>query len=199
MTIEAAEAAIAEIVASSRSYVSSREVRGVTIERFRTIAEGFAALKAERDEVRANLDTGREFMRTAWQEMNAIRARSGVPLDFDGQPQGIDAQYWSDTVDALARLLGDEAKPWMNGAATELYSHANKSTVAAQDRTLAAEAECERLREALRPFAAAIQKSDQAALDAGFGLINDDWERSFTFEVGTLRRARAALEGNAHD
>ena len=48
----------------------------------------------------------------AWYEMNAIRARSGVPLDFDGRPQSIVESYWSDVVDAMAAVLGDDAKPW---------------------------------------------------------------------------------------
>lgn len=47
-----------------------------------------------------------------WYEMNAIRARSGVPLDFDGRQQAICEQGWSDVVDQMKKALGDLAKPW---------------------------------------------------------------------------------------
>lgn len=47
-----------------------------------------------------------------WHEMNAIRARSGVPLDFDGRQQGIAEGYWSDVVDAMQSALGNDAQPW---------------------------------------------------------------------------------------
>ena len=49
--------------------------------------------------------------------MNAIRARSGVPLDEYGICQGILDSYWSAVVDAMCDALGDDAKPWPSEAA----------------------------------------------------------------------------------
>ena len=48
----------------------------------------------------------------AWYEMNAIRARSGVPLDFDGDKQSISEDYWLGIVDLMSEVLGEDATPW---------------------------------------------------------------------------------------
>jgi hypothetical protein len=68
-------------------------------------ADLYAALEAERDRLR-------KLVWLAWKEMNAIRAMSGVPLDFHGGKQGIDEGYWSSLVDEMDAALGDDAKPW---------------------------------------------------------------------------------------
>ena len=60
-----------------------------------------------------DLDSGREFMRRAWYELNAIRARSGAP-------EGVSEEYFSLLVDSLAFLLKDEARPWMTQASKTL-------------------------------------------------------------------------------
>lgn len=59
----------------------------------------------------------------AWRELNAIRARSGVPLDFDGRPQSISEDYFSKLVDDLHDALGDKAQPW---APTNMIAAAQK-------------------------------------------------------------------------
>ncbi len=64
-------------------------------------------------ELEANLDAGRELMRVAWREFNAIRAR-------DGAPAGICHDYWSEMTEELRELLGDDATPWMTRAARAL-------------------------------------------------------------------------------
>lgn len=70
-----------------------------------TIAAHIAELEAALSEARALLWIG-------WSEMNAIRARSGVPLDFDGRPQGISEEYWNEAVEKMSVFLGDDAQPW---------------------------------------------------------------------------------------
>jgi hypothetical protein len=57
----------------------------------------------------------------AWHEMNAIRARSGVPLNFDGMPQGISEEYWSNIVDAMQMELGEDARPWPSDDAKAVF------------------------------------------------------------------------------
>lgn len=67
-------------------------------------------LEAERKRLRGLLWYG-------WSEMNAIRARSGVPLDFDGTTQCIAESYWGTLVEAMSSELGDETTPWPSDAA----------------------------------------------------------------------------------
>ena len=56
----------------------------------------------------------------AWNEMNAIRARSGAPLAHDGMTTCAE-EYWSDLVNAMAAELGeDDLKPWPSSAATAI-------------------------------------------------------------------------------
>ena len=61
----------------------------------------------------------------AWREMNAIRARSGVPLDFDGRKQGISEEYWSDLVDKMANALGGDPPPWATPQAKAIFDKAD--------------------------------------------------------------------------
>lgn len=57
-------------------------------------------------------DRTRYLMWQAWHELNAIRARDGVPFDHMGYPSDVDEAYFSQLVDDLAEWLGEEAKPW---------------------------------------------------------------------------------------
>jgi transcriptional regulator with XRE-family HTH domain len=64
-------------------------------------------------ELESNLDAGRELLRVAWREFNAIRARDGAPV-------GICHDYWNELTEALRGLIGDDATPWMTRAARAL-------------------------------------------------------------------------------
>lgn len=68
------------------------------------------AVTAQRDR---DIDSGREWMRRAWHELNAIKARSGAP-------EGVAETWWAELTDALGALLGDDTKPWMLSAAGKL-------------------------------------------------------------------------------
>lgn len=74
--------------------------------KMREAAHALAAMQAERD-------AGREWVRRAWHELNAIRAR-------DGAPEGVSEDWWSELTDALAEMLGDDTVPWMTHAALML-------------------------------------------------------------------------------
>lgn len=76
------------------------------------VLPALTAANARADRLEAENARLRGLMWHAWHEMNAIRARSGVPLDFDGKPQGIGAVYWSNVVDRMDEALSDDAKPW---------------------------------------------------------------------------------------
>ena len=92
------------------------------------VVEGWKE-RAERAEAEAEKLRG--LLWYGWKEMNAIRAMSGVPLDFHGTPQGICADYWSQAVDAMEKALGDDAKPWPSvsaRAALEGGDNANQQT-----------------------------------------------------------------------
>lgn len=47
----------------------------------------------------------------AYQELNAVRARDGVPRMFDGTHSGVSEEYFSDLVDAIADAVGGH--PWI--------------------------------------------------------------------------------------
>jgi len=53
--------------------------------------------------------------------------------------------------------------------------------------------DAERLREALKPFADAVDKEDEAAFNMGFEKGFDEYERLWPFSLGTMRKASAAL------
>lgn len=72
------------------------------------LQERIAALQTDND-------AGKELMRQAWFQFNATRAR-------DGAPPGVAHGYWSKLTDALQDLLGDDAQPWMTGAAKKLIA-----------------------------------------------------------------------------
>ena len=61
-------------------------------------------------------------------------------------------------------------------------------------RIEALEAEVQRLREALKPFAGQVQAADNLAAKMGFAHSFDEYARSWIFTFGDLRRARAAME-----
>lgn len=52
----------------------------------------------------------------AWQELNAIRARDGVPYTFQGWKSGVDERYFSSVVDECATAIqaatGKPPMPW---------------------------------------------------------------------------------------
>jgi hypothetical protein len=48
----------------------------------------------------------------AWNELNAIRARDGVPYTHAGWKSDVDEVYFSQIVDALSNALGEDAMPW---------------------------------------------------------------------------------------
>ncbi len=71
-----------------------------------------ASLRGKLAEAEKDNDAGRELMRAAWREFNAIRARDGAPV-------GVCHEYWNQLTEQLRELLGDDdAKPWMTKAAT---------------------------------------------------------------------------------
>lgn len=71
-----------------------------------------AKLIAEIARLRAQVAKLRGLLWYGWHEMNAIRARSGVPLDERGSKQSISEEYWDAVVEAMNEALGDDAKPW---------------------------------------------------------------------------------------
>lgn len=44
----------------------------------------------------------------AWLEMNTIRARDGVPYQFDGTKASVTQEYWDSVMDGLNKILVDE-------------------------------------------------------------------------------------------
>lgn len=72
------------------------------------------ALTAQQQEI----ERLRGLLWYGWNEMNTIRAESGVPRSYDGTPKAIDEVYWSNVVDAMADALGDDCKPWPSPAAS---------------------------------------------------------------------------------
>jgi len=91
-----------------------------------------SAIRAEREMADSDLNAGRELMRQAWHEFNAIRARDGAPI-------GVSPEWWDEMTDRLGSLLGSDAVPWMTGAAKALLAPERA-------RAEAAEAERDRLR-----------------------------------------------------
>jgi len=49
---------------------------------------------------------------SAWMELNAIRARDGVPWTHERMKSSVSEEYFSSVVDELADLLGRDANPW---------------------------------------------------------------------------------------
>lgn len=93
-----------------------------------------------------DLDAGRELMRSAWHELNAIRARQGAP-------EGVSHEWFDQLVTSLSECLGDETVPWMTAAAEALVRPY-------QARAAAAEAERDRLRDVLAEIAAVIARAE---------------------------------------
>lgn len=79
------------------------------------VAQAVKTQAAQIAELEAALNAGAEYMRQAWHEMNAIRAR-------DGAPAGISEKYWAELTDALSHLLGDDNVPWMLRTAREIIA-----------------------------------------------------------------------------
>jgi len=82
--------------------------------RFDWVEAELARLKSEKAAAERDNDAGREVLRRAWREFNAIRAR-------DGAPAGVCHDYWNEMTESLHALVGDDdAKPWMTKATREL-------------------------------------------------------------------------------
>jgi hypothetical protein len=47
----------------------------------------------------------------AYRELNAVRARDGVPRDWRGDKVGVSEEWWSILTDALSEAAGT-SKPW---------------------------------------------------------------------------------------
>lgn len=52
----------------------------------------------------------------AWYELNTIRARDGVPYQYDGTKSSVDEDYFSSVVDdcaaAIEHITGQPPMPW---------------------------------------------------------------------------------------
>lgn len=151
-------------------------------------ANALAALVRERD-------AGREWMRRAWHELNAIRAR-------DGAPSGISEDYWSELVDALGDMLGADDVPWMTNAAVCLVKPYQQLAEAAEARAAALQGERDALRaeavEVVMPFErilSRLERMDGNIEDYDKAIMVRDgygeYEEVVTF--ADLRRARAFL------
>lgn len=125
-----------------------------------------APTKLEEELPISALDASREIIRLAWREMNAIRASHGAP-------DGVSDEYWSNLVDALRRLIGDDALPWPTKAAKVLYDLAHASTCRETDRAIAAETELASLRTRLKA-AEALAEARREALEP-FGRDAGNW------------------------
>lgn len=58
----------------------------------------------------------------AWSEFNAVRARSGAPLNYDGMLTVSDS-YWGTITNEFAKAIGPEnTNPWMSEDATAVFN-----------------------------------------------------------------------------
>jgi hypothetical protein len=114
-------------------------------------------LKRRLAEVTAERDAGRELMRQAWHELNAIRARSGAP-------DGVSHEWFDQLVTGLEDCLADDRVPWMTRAAKaivrpyEARAETAEAALSARDEALRV------AREALLMVAA---KMDPSGVDEG--------------------------------
>lgn len=191
------------------------------VEAVNAYASTQARLSKERDvELARDLDAGREWLRCAWQELNAIRARDGAPI-------GVSEQWWDTLTEALRELLGDDAKPWMIGSVRRLvapYEQRAEDTDAllaekdkrigelerernewrqvakveaemrrgANDHVVALEADSKALREALEQCAAALQMFPSCERE--IIKFTGKWKRYGSTRISNiLDRASAAL------
>lgn len=88
----------------------------------------------------AQRDAGREWMRRAWHEFNAIRAR-------DGAPDGVSHEWWDEMTEAMREMLGDDALPWMTKAARLLVAPIEAERAVFEAERDAARADVERLKD----------------------------------------------------
>jgi len=70
------------------------------------LSEGQAARLVRQRELRL-----RALCWAAYRELNAVRARDGVPRKWDGTHAGVDEGYWSRLTDALSDAAGT-SNPW---------------------------------------------------------------------------------------
>ena len=66
------------------------------------------------EEIDAEAKRLRALLWAAWMELNAIRARDGVPYTHMGWKASVDEGYFSTLTDALAEELGLDCQPWPN-------------------------------------------------------------------------------------
>jgi hypothetical protein len=153
-------------------------------------ADSFLAQIAD---LEGQLDAGREWMRRAWHEFNAIRAR-------DGAPQGVSEEWWSEITDALGAMLGDDTVPWMTQATTllvdplknqiaDLEGQFERANVLAQQRLAglqhertraeAAEGQVERLTAELAAFDTHHCESDGCAVEGMYRPIAAEWAKKY--------------------
>lgn len=136
-------------------------------------------------------DAGREWMRIAWHEFNAIRAR-------DGAPEGVSHEWWEEITEALGEMLGDDRVPWRTKAAEMLLrphktarDEADKRAEAAESRATDLSRQLEKAREALEKISAnrPAEKADWG--DADDSMNMGDAERN-GYEIGTQDAADIA-------
>lgn len=94
-------------------------------DRIAWLADALEAAERERD-------AGREWMRVAWHEFNAIRAR-------DGAPEGVSHEWWEEITEALGDMLGEDRVPWRTKAAETLLRPYKTARDEADRRAEAAE------------------------------------------------------------
>lgn len=82
------------------------------------LERGLSGAAGELEKLQAENARLRGLLWFGWKEMNAIRAMSGVPLDFNGMQQGVCEDYWSKVVEAMRVSLGDDAQPWPSKSAS---------------------------------------------------------------------------------
>jgi len=124
-------AAVEAGYASLAGYVEKYKSDGTAVPADTHQAELQAAL-ARAEAAEANLNSGRELLREAWSQLNAIRA-------WRGAPPGVSEDWFSKFIDDLGGLLKDECLPWMTAAAKALVATYQRQIEQAQDRAIEAE------------------------------------------------------------
>ena len=157
---------------------------------------GIAELETELASLRERLkaaerenDAGREVLRQAWREFNAIRAR-------DGAPAGVCHEYWDEMTESLNALVGDEdAKPWMTKATRELIRPYENRNADLSSRLVDAELALSASESKL-----AAAERENARLREGIKRVACDWDRKSSDVYGLVagedgKAIRAVVDG----